>query len=100
MDTARQPRYSWHWLTERLARLLNHMQPSETTILIGTALIVGLGAGFGAIIFRWMINTARHIAFTGGSTALGFLGKYYVILIPVIGGLFVGPIVYFFAREA
>ncbi len=29
-----------------------------------------------------------------------FLGKYYIILIPALGGLIVGPLIYFFAREA
>ncbi|MCZ6875111.1 MAG: chloride channel protein [bacterium] len=88
------------WLMSRLTPLLENLQSSQTTILIGTALIVGVGAGVGAIIFRWLIDTATHVAFTGGSSALAFLGPYYVILIPAIGGLFVGPMIYFFAREA
>jgi CIC family chloride channel protein len=89
-----------YWLIRRLAPLLDRVHASETTILIGTALVVGLGAGFGAIIFRWLIDTATHLAFTGGRNTLAFLGTYYVILIPAIGGLFVGPMIYLFAREA
>jgi CIC family chloride channel protein len=89
-----------YWLRRRLAPLVDYVQASETTILIGTALVVGLGAGAGAIVFRWLINTATHLAFTGGRSALAFLGAYYVILIPALGGLFVGPMIYLFAREA
>ena len=100
MDMVHRLRYGQHSLTRWLAHLLDRMQPSETTVLIGTALVVGLGAGVGAVIFRWLIDAVTRIAFTGGKGALAFLGEYYVILIPAIGGLFVGPMIYFFAREA
>jgi ABC-type lipoprotein export system ATPase subunit len=46
---------------------------------------------FGAIVFRWLINTVTHIAFSGGARVLSFLSEYYVVLIPAMGGLFVGP---------
>ncbi|MFQ5593813.1 MAG: chloride channel protein [Anaerolineae bacterium] len=86
--------------TYPLVEWLNTIQPPEMAVLTGTALVVGLGAGFGAIIFRWLINSFTSLAFDGGSQALGFLGRYYVLLIPAIGGLFVGPMIYRFAREA
>src|SRR4030066_97742 len=38
--------------------------------------------------------------FDGLGAVLPWLGKYYVILVPAAGGLLVGPLVYFFAREA
>jgi len=65
-----------------------------------SAALVGVGAGAGALLFRWLINIFRQLAFGGGAAALEFLGAYYVVLIPAIGGLGVGPLVYFFAREA
>ena len=86
--------------THPLVEWLNALQPPEMAVLTGTALVVGLGAGFGAIIFRWLINGFTSLAFDGGRQALGFLGRYYVLLIPAIGGLFVGPMIYRFAREA
>jgi CIC family chloride channel protein len=69
-------------------------------ILMIPAIIVGLGAGFGSLIFRWLIQGFSTLAFDGGARLFGFLGEYYIVLIPAIGGLFVGPIVYRFAREA
>jgi CIC family chloride channel protein len=87
-------------LATLLTRLPDRLQPTEATILMGTALLVGAGAGFGAVIFRWLIGSFTHLAFDGGKIALGFLGRYYVILIPALGGLLVGPMIYFFAREA
>lgn len=90
----------WQNCTARSARLLDRWQPPERAVLLFTALIVGIGAGFGAIIFRWLIESFTTLFFDRGRVALGFLGGYYVVLIPALGGLLVGPLVYFFAREA
>lgn len=57
--------------------------------------IVGVGGGFAAIGFRWLINLFHQIFFGGMGDMLGFLGQYYVILVPAIGGLIVGCIIYF-----
>lgn len=54
----------------------------------------------GAVAFRWLITSFSWLFFDGGSQLLSFLGDYYVILIPAAGGLLVGPLIYFFAREA
>jgi len=54
----------------------------------------------GAVIFRWMISGFQTGFFEGGATALSFLGRYYVVVLPALGGLLVGVLVYFFAREA
>ena len=67
---------------------------------MASAVVVGLGAGFGAIVFGWLIENFTALAFNGGRQALGFLGTYYVILLPAIGGLAVGSLVYHFAPEA
>lgn len=87
-------------LARRLRRLLDRWQPPETGILIGTAVIVGLGGGLGAVVFRWLINSFTHISFEVMRDWLSFMGPAYVIIVPAIGGLLVGPMIYFFAREA
>lgn len=73
------------------------------------ALLVGAGAGFGAIIFRWLIvhatklfsgatdySSAGHVA----NHHVPWLGIYFVILAPAVGGLLYGPLVNRFAPEA
>ena len=90
----------WRSFTHRFAGLLDRLQPPERVVLVMTAVIVGIGAGLGAVVFRWLIASFTRLFFDGGRVALGFLGAYYVVLIPAIGGLIVGPLVYFFAREA
>ncbi len=73
------------------------------------ALLVGAGAGLGAALFREMI-----FAFTWLSTGytqfgqqghapslhLPALGIFFVLVIPIVGGLLYGPLVQRFAREA
>lgn len=86
--------------TQRLSGWLDRWQPPETVMLMGTALLVGAGAGLGAIIFRWLIDRVHTICFDGLGQAFPFLGDYVLVVAPALGGLIVGPLIYFFAREA
>lgn len=69
-------------------------------IFIGTALIVGIGTGLGAVAFRFLIKGVEWIGYDWFPTIIQGWGNAYVVLIPAIGGLIVGPMIYFFAREA
>jgi CIC family chloride channel protein len=84
----------------RFETLVSRIRSSETVTGLILAVAVGLVAGLGAVLFRWLIEAFQTVFFDGGSAVFGFLGDYYVILIPALGGLLVGPLVYFFAREA
>jgi CIC family chloride channel protein len=67
------------------------------------ATLVGLAGGFGAIGFRYLIGIIQSIAYGPGENLLELapLNPWYLrIWIPALGGLFVGPLVYFLAREA
>jgi len=64
------------------------------------AVVVGIAAGLGTIIFVKMIAFFNGLFFGGGATVLGFMGGTYVVILPIIGGLLVGPIVHFVAPEA
>ncbi len=71
--------------------------------------MVGAGAGLGAVGFRWLIYGFTWLA-TGheqfgqqgrvGSLHLPFLGVWFLLIIPVVGGALDGPLIYRFAREA
>jgi len=87
-------------IKEKTKDLIIYLQTSEAAFLLLFSVVVGLGAGFGAIIFRWLINNFKMLFFEQGHNIFQFLGPYYVILIPAIGGLIIGPLIYFFAREA
>jgi CIC family chloride channel protein len=67
------------------------------------AVIVGLAGGFGAVGFRYLINFFQTIAYGSPSELLHVVSDlpwYHILWIPAVGGLVVGPLVYFFAREA
>jgi len=68
--------------------------------MVTTAVLVGIGGGFGAVAFRALIQLFKTLSFDALGSALGFMGPYYVIIVPAVGGLFVGPLIYFLAREA
>jgi CIC family chloride channel protein len=79
--------------------LVRSMQSSEAVFMLVFANIVGVGAGFGAIIFRWLIAFFQKLFFTEGHHILSFMESYYVVVIPAIGGIVVGLLIYFFAKE-
>lgn len=87
-------------ITKFSTQLLDHLQPSSQIVLIITALIVGIGAGIGAVIFRYLIIAVEWIGYDWFPRLTAYWGKAYIIIVPAIGGLIVGPLVYFFAREA
>ncbi|GAA1683155.1 chloride channel protein [Streptomyces yatensis] len=77
--------------------------------MIALALVVGCGAGLGAIAFRWLIQTftellSGHADYSAAGHAahpwLPWLGPWFVVLAPVAGGLLYGPLVQRFAKEA
>lgn len=82
------------------AGIYNRFWSSELAIMATASALVGVGAGFGAIIFRWLIGVFSTLSFGPLRSALSFAGDYALVLIPALGGLVVGPLVYFFAREA
>jgi H+/Cl- antiporter ClcA len=79
--------------------ILRYFRTSEAIFLLFFAGIVGVGAGFGAVIFRLMIAFFQNLFFNQGQHILSFLGSYYVIIIPAIGGIVVGLLVHFFLPE-
>ncbi|MEW5947739.1 MAG: chloride channel protein [bacterium] len=72
---------------------------SETAVLTALALVIGVGSGFGAIVFRMMIEFFRSLSFDRGGTLLGFMGRHYVIVVPAAGGLIVGAVIRLVGRE-
>ena len=77
--------------------------------LLGLAVLVGLGAGFGAVAFRFMISGLTRL-FSGhedysdaghaANQLVPWLGPWFVLLAPVVAGLLYGPLVHRFAPEA
>ena len=80
--------------------LLDRLQPSETTVLLVTSMAVGLGTGFGAVLFIRLIALIQTLFFENGATILNFMGRTMFIVAPLVGGLLAGPVIFYFAKEA
>ena len=77
--------------------------------LVGLAVLIGAGAGLGAIAFRWLITTftrlfSGHADYSDAGRAahpwFPELGPWFLLLAPVVAGLVYGPLVSKFAPEA
>jgi len=65
-----------------------------------TSLLVGIGTGLAAVVFNILIRWVTNASFTWVPNKLAWLGHWYILLVPMIGGLLAGPVIYLFAREA
>jgi CIC family chloride channel protein len=84
--------------------------------MVVAAMVTGLAGAFGAVAFRLMIRSVQAIAWGDGIGHVleqGLLAEaedpianaramawYWKLAIPAMGGAIVGPLIYFFAREA
>ncbi|UCC43106.1 MAG: chloride channel protein [Candidatus Zixiibacteriota bacterium] len=92
-------------ITNRISQLV---QISETRLLIVLSVVVGVATALGAVGFIRLIEYFNSVFFGFTDqilvTAVGFADwggyKVWLPLIPMIGGLLVGPIVYRYASEA
>jgi len=83
--------------------ILGRLWTSEHTTMVLFAVLVGLAGGFGAVGFRYLINFFQMLAYGTDGELLDHLSGIswkFRIWVPAIGGLIVGPLVYFLAREA
>ena len=71
--------------------------------MIIIAIIIGVLAGFSAIGIRFLIKEISALSFHGAGNILENIMNtswYWILIIPAIGGIVVGPIIYFLAPEA
>jgi CIC family chloride channel protein len=71
--------------------------------MVVIAIVCGLGGGLGAVALRALILGVQELFFGRGADPLTLIEAtpwHWRLLAPAIGGIFVGPLVYFGAREA
>ena len=67
------------------------------------AILIGILGGYGAVLFRYAIKATQYAFYQNTDDILTFahtLPFYLKLALPALGGLIVGPLVYFGAREA
>ena len=90
-------------ILEALGKFHDRMRLSEYRYAMLLAAVIGLLAGFGAVLFRRLIRLVQALAYGNTEYSLSLLEGltwWHVVLVPAAGGLLIAPIVYYFAREA
>ncbi len=90
-------------LASRLRDGLARLKSSEHVFMILIAVVIGLGGGLTAVVLRWLIHAVQWVSFGHLNPTLAHLHRmewYWILLIPAVGGLFVGPLVFRVAHEA
>jgi CIC family chloride channel protein len=86
-------------LALKLGEWLDRLQPSAEVVALGTSLIVGLGTGLSAVGFNLLIQFVTRASFEWLPSLVGN-ARWPVLVVPAVGGLIAGPLIYNFAREA
>jgi CIC family chloride channel protein len=87
----------------RFVKSVSNFKASERRVLIILSVLVGVGGGLGAVIFRWLIGFFHKVFFDYGTLLFSQVTsqpKWLIPLIPAAGGLLVAPITYRLAKEA
>lgn len=91
-STVKSPRFLIRWF--------DRQKMSESLSIMITALAVGIGAGLGAVLFRWMIISFQTLFFVRLAGLMQGIQPYHLIILPALGGMIFGPLIYKYAREA
>ncbi|MFC1561904.1 chloride channel protein [candidate division KSB1 bacterium] len=84
-------------------RILFYARSSEYTFIVFLAVIIGVIGGLGAVGFRYIIRIFQLIAFGEWTYTIQHVGSlpwYWKLCVPALGGLIVGLLIHFFAKEA
>jgi len=90
-------------LLQSLRRFDAGMKQFDHTYMVVLAVVIGLGGGLFAVAFRKFIHFAQVAFWQRPDFTLATIRTHpwwWIVLAPAAGGLIVGLIVYFFAREA
>ena len=85
-----------------LRNFLERLRQSEHVHMILLAVVIGLGGGLGAVVFRLCIRLFNVITWQQASYSFEYIGglpAWWKVLAPAIGGLFVGFITWRVAQE-
>ena len=77
----------------------NRVSRSQTTVLGGTAVLVGLATGVGVWLFKLLINLVHELMFGQLGNLLAPLGGWTVVVIPILGGVLVGLIAHYLIKD-
>lgn len=88
--TPKRPTLSWY---------IDRFAPPEGLHLLILSVVVGASTGLASVFFVKLIFAIQDFSYTSVSSILPSIGNWIYVIVPVIGGLLVGPLI-LFAKEA
>ena len=85
-------------ITKYFTGLLNRLQPSPESLVLIVALIIGGSSGLVMVLFHFCIASTKAFSFGKLLGITSVWGGWTVALIPLLGGLIVGGIKWFFPQ--
>jgi CIC family chloride channel protein len=88
---------------KRRQQVLRYLKLTPATETLIFAVAIGMLGGFGALLFKKLIFSLQDLLWATPDMApdsLLSVAWYRRLLMPALGGVIVGPMIYFFAREA
>ncbi len=82
-----------------ISSYLDRFAPPEALLLLILSVFVGAITGLASVLFVKLIFGIQDLFYGSLSGVLPFLGKWIYLIVPVLGGLLVGPLI-LFAQEA
>jgi CIC family chloride channel protein len=79
------------------------LKTREHSIVAILAIVVGIGGGLGVVGFRHLYDFFQSVAYGSSDSLLDVVRTipwFVRVAIPAIGGLVIGPMIYYFAKEA
>jgi len=92
-----------NFLKPLLQKFHLRLKQTDQMYMVLISIIIGLLGGLGAVAFRALIRAGEELFWRSGEPSLEMLRALpggWKVLAPAVGGLIVGVIIYFFAREA
>ncbi len=89
--------------SQKITHAMSRLRLHKHVYLSLVAILIGILAGYGALIFRYVIKVAQYGFYQNTNDVLTFhsaMPLWLKIVLPAAGGLIVGPLIYFGAREA
>ncbi|MGA7278963.1 MAG: chloride channel protein, partial [Desulfocapsaceae bacterium] len=82
-----------------LSKYLDRLAPPVGLLLLILSIAIGAGTGLAAVVFIKLIYSIQQFSYQTLPGLFPQLGKFVYFLVPVVGGLLVGPLI-LFAKEA
>ncbi len=82
-----------------ISSYLDRFSPPEGLVLLILSVIVGATTGLASVFFVKLIFAIQDFSYTTVFSTIPFVGKWIYVIVPVVGGLLVGPLI-LFAKEA